>query len=121
MKGEAMNIKHDKFSNHVTRKCVDTWTLDNNYRVKVYTYHDKVKKAYWSVISECTVEASGDSGIYFERHRMHDDFNRLAGTVIAARYNPSNMEKAHEAALDAVRELVDELLQSNYEKERVRA
>jgi hypothetical protein len=121
MKGEAMNMKHDKFSNHVTRKCVDTWTLDNNYRVKVYTYHDKVKKAYWSVISECTVEASGDSGIYFERHRMHEDLNRLAGKVIGTRYNPSHMEKAHEAALDAVRELVDQLLQSNYEMEGVSA
>lgn len=116
-----MNVKHDKFYNHVTRKCVDTWTLDNNHRVKVYTYHDKVKKAYWSIISECTVEASGDSGIYFERHSLHKDLNRLAGTVIAARYNPSIMEKAHNDAVEEVRELVDELLQSNYEMEEVSA
>jgi len=116
-----MNAKHDKFTNEVTRKCVDTWTLDNNYRVKVYTYHDKVKKAYWSIIKECTVEASGTSGIYFERHSVHKDLNRLAGTVIATRYNPTNMVKAHDDALYAVRELVDQLLQANYEKEEVSA
>ena len=116
-----MNAKHDKFTNEVTRKCVDTWTLDNNYRVKVYTYHDKVKKAYWSIISECTVEASGDSGIYFERHSVHKDLNRLAGTVIATRYNPSNMVKAHSDAVEAVRDLVEQLLQANYEKEEVSA
>jgi len=39
-----MNAKHDKFTNEVTRKCVDTWTLDNNYRVKVYTYHDSLMR-----------------------------------------------------------------------------
>jgi hypothetical protein len=116
-----MNAKHEKFTNEVTRKCVDTWTLDNNYRVKVYTYHDKVKKAYWSIIKECTVEASGNSGIYFERHSVHKDLNRLAGTVIATRYNPSNMVKAHSDAVEAVRELVEQLLQDNYEKEEVSA
>lgn len=116
-----MNIKHDKFSNHVTRKCVDTWTLDNNYRVKVHTSHDKVKKVYWSVISECTVQASGNSGLYFERHRMHEDLSRLINKVIVTRYNPSIMEKAHSDAVEAVRELVDELLQSNYGMEEVSA
>jgi hypothetical protein len=114
-----MNAKHDKFINEITRKCVDTWTLDNNYRVKVYTYHDKVKKAYWSIISECIVEASGTSGIYFERHSLHNDLNRLANKVIAARYNPSNMVKAHSDAVEAVRDLVEQLLQANYEKEEV--
>lgn len=116
-----MNAKHEKFTNEITRKCVDTWTLDNNYRVKVYTYHDKVKKVYWSIISECTVEASGNSGIYFERHSVHSDLNRLANKVIATRYNPSNMVKAHSDAVEAVRELVEQLLQANYEKEEVSA
>jgi len=116
-----MNAKHNKFINEITRKCVDTWTLDNNYRVKVYTTHDKVKKVYWSTISECEVEASGTSGIYFERHRMHEDLNKLVGKVIATRYNPTNMVKAHDDALYAVRELVDQLLQANYEKEEVSA
>ena len=116
-----MNAKHEKFTNEITRKCVDTWTLENNYRVKVYTTHDKVKKVYWSTISECEVKASGTSGIYFEYHIMYKHLNKLAGKVIATRYNPSNMVKAHDDALYAVRELVDQLLQANYEKEEVSA
>lgn len=116
-----MNAKHEKFTNEITRKCVDTWTLDNNYRVKVYTYHDKVKKVYWSIIKECIAEPSGNSGLYFERHSLYKDLNRLVSTVIATRYNPSNMVKAHSDAVEAVRELVEQLLQANYEKEEVSA
>jgi hypothetical protein len=116
-----MNAKHEKFVNEITRKCVDTYTLDNNYRVKVYTYHDKVKKVYWSVISECTVEASGTAGFYFEKHSMYTDLNRLAGKVEALRYNPENMKKAHESALYSVRELVDQLLEAGQAREKVSA
>jgi hypothetical protein len=89
--------------------------------VKVYTYHDKVKKAYWSVISECTVEASGTTGFYFEKHTMYTDLNRLAGRVEALRYNPENMKKAHELALYSVRELVDQLLEAGQAREKVSA
>ena len=116
-----MNAIHDRFVNEITRKCVDTYTLDNNYRVKVYTYHDKVKKVYWSTISECTVEASGTSGIYFEKHTMYTDLRQLAGKVEALRYNPENMKKAHEAALYSVRELVDQLLEAGKVREKVSA
>ena len=90
-----MNAKHERFLNHVSRKCVDTWTLDNNYRVKVYTYHDKNKKSYWSIVSECTVEESGTTGIYFERHTVHTSLNQLAGKVEALRFNGDSMVKAH--------------------------
>ena len=116
-----MNAKHDKHVNEITRKCVDTYTLENNYRVKVYTYHDKTKKVYWSVISECEVEASGSSGIYFERHRMHVDLNKLISSISAPRYNPTNMKKAHEEAIYSTRELVDQLLQANQAREKVSA
>jgi hypothetical protein len=111
-----MNAKHEKLSNEISRKVVETWTLENNYRVKLYTYHDKVKKSYWSIISECIVEPSGSSGFYFEKHRMHEDLNRLAGRVDALRYNPANMAAAHAAALLNVRELVDQLLDAHREK-----
>jgi hypothetical protein len=111
-----MNAKHERFLNHVSRKCVDTWTLDNNYRVKVYTYHDKSKKAYWSIIKECIVEESGTTGIYFERHSVHADLNRLAGNVSALRFNGDVMIKAHDTAIDSVRDLIDQLLDSNKEK-----
>lgn len=116
-----MNAKHDKQVNEITRKCVDTYTLENNYRVKVYTYHDKAKKAYWSIISECEVEASGTSGIYFERHHMRIDLNKLINSTPAPRYNPTNMKKAHEEALYSVRELVDQLLEAGLTREKVSA
>lgn len=95
---------------------MDTWTLDNNYRVKVYTYHDKNKKAYWSVIKECTVEASGTAGIYFEKSTLHTSLNQLAGKVEALRFNGDSMVKAHDNAIDSVRDLVDQLLELNKEK-----
>lgn len=116
-----MNAKHEKIVNEVSRKCVDTYTLENNYRVKVYTYHDKVKKVYWSVIKECVVEASGTTGIYFEKHTVHTSLNQLAGKVEALRYSPENMKKAHEQALYSVRELVDQLLEANKDREKVSA
>lgn len=116
-----MNAKHEKIVNEISRKCVDTYTLDNNYRVKVYTYHDKVKKVYWSTIKECTVEASGSEGIYFEKYTMHTDLHELAGRVEALRYNPENMKKAHEQALHSVRELVDQLLEAGQVREKVSA
>jgi hypothetical protein len=116
-----MNIKHERFLDHTSRKCVDSWTLDNNYRVKVRTYHDKVKKAYWSVISECIVEASGTSGFYFEKHTMHTDLNQLAGKVEALRFNGDSMVKAHDSAIYSVRELIDQLLQANQAREKVSA
>lgn len=116
-----MNAKHEKFTNEITRKCVDTYTLENNYRVKVYTYHDKVKKVYWSTINECVVEASGSEGIYFEKRTIHTSLHQLAGKVEALRYNPENMKKAHEQALYSVRELVDQLLEAGQAKEKVSA
>ena len=111
-----MNAKHERFLNHVSRKCVDTWTLDNNYRVKVYTYHDKIKKAYWTTIKECIVEESGTTGIYFEKHSVHVDLHRLAGKVEALRFNGDSMVKAHDSAIDSVRDLIDQLLEINKEK-----
>ena len=109
-------MKHEKYSDATRRKVVETWTLENNYRVKVYTYHDKIKKSYWSIISECRIEASGTDGIYFEKHHMREDLNQLAGRVDALRYNPTNMAAAHVAALLNVRELVDQLLDAHREK-----
>jgi len=116
-----MNAKHEKIVNEISRKCVDTYTLENNYRVKVYTYHDKVKKVYWSTISECVVEASGTSGIYFEKRTMYTDLHQLAGKVEALRYSPENMKKAHEQALYSVRELVDQLLEAGQVRGKVSA
>jgi len=108
-------MKHEKYSDATRRKVVETWTLENNYRVKVYTYHDKIKKAYWSIISECRIEASGTSGIYFEKHNMCEDLNQLAGKVEGLRYNYEKLSAAHEAAAASVADQVAQLLAAHEE------
>lgn len=104
---------HAKFGNESTRKITETWTTADNYRVKVYTYHDKAKKVYWSIISECVVEESGSSGFYMEKHRLHVDLNRLICATIATRYNYEKMDMAHDIASAQISNLVEELLASH--------
>jgi hypothetical protein len=106
---EKYGAQWDKFGDAQRRKIVETYTI-GNYRVKLYTYHDKVKKSYWSIISECQIEESGTSKIYFERHRIHEDLNQLAGRIDVSRYNWSNMERAHCMAAQTVQDQVMRLL-----------
>jgi hypothetical protein len=108
-----VNAKHEKYASSERRKITETWTTPENYRVKVYTYHDKVKKSYWSIISECAVSESGTSGIYFERHSMHVDLNRLISSTPAARYDFRKLEHAHNLAAASVESLVSELVASH--------
>ena len=107
-----MEVIHNQISNDAKRKITDTYTL-GAYRVKVYTSHDRVKKAYWSVISECIVEPSGTTGIYFEKSRPQVDLNKLVNSAIASRYNYQHLISYHNKALYIVRELVDQLLELN--------
>ena len=111
-----MEVIHDQISNDAHRKITDTYTI-GEYRVKVYTYHDKNKKAYWSIIKECTVEPSGTTGIYFEKSRPQIDLNKLISLNSASRYNYQHLISYHNKALYMVRELIDQLL----EKEKVSA
>jgi len=111
-----MEVIHNQISNDAHRKITDTYTL-GAYRVKVYTYHDKIQKTYWSIITECTVEPSGTTGIYFEKSRLYTDLNKLVNSAIASRYNYQHLISHHNKALLMVRELVDQLL----EKEKVSA
>lgn len=110
-----MNAKHEKYASSERRKITETWTTPENYRVKVYTYHDKAKHVYWSIISECIVEESGTSGIYFEKSRLHVDLNQLISSTPAARYDFRKLEHAHNLASYQVESLVSELI-SNSEK-----
>ena len=103
-----MSAIYNKTGNDIRRKIVESWTL-GDYRVKLTTYHDKAGKTYTSIISECEIE-SGTNGFYFEKHRMYEHLNRLAGRVSVSRYSWPNMERAHNIAADSVRELVDQLL-----------
>ena len=111
-----MEVIHDQISNDAHRKITDTYTL-GAYRVKVYTYHDKNKKAYWSIIKECIVEPSGTTGIYFEKTRLQNGVNKIINYANASRYNYQHLISHHNKALHMVRELIDQLL----EKEKVSA
>ena len=103
-------VSHEIFKNDARRKITENWTTPENYRVKVYTYHDKVKKSYWSILATCTVEESGTMGIYFEYSSSQTDVSRLAGKVSATRYNFNRMEEAHASAVESVRDLIAALL-----------
>jgi hypothetical protein len=111
-----MEVIHNQISNDAHRKITDTYTL-GDYRVKVYTYHDKNKKSYWSIISECTVEPSGTTGIYFEKTRLQNGVNKIINYANASRYNYQHLISHHSKAIHMVRELIDQLL----EKEKVSA
>lgn len=103
---------HNQIINGERRRITDTYTLENNYRIKISTYHDKSKKIYWSVISECVVRESG-AGVYFERHRLHVDLNKLLATAPALRYNYKDLHAAHAAALQLGADLKDQYLAIN--------
>ena len=101
---------YEKFGNESTRKITETWTTSDNYRVKVYTYHDKNKKVYWSIISECIVEESGMAGIYFEKHSFHNDLHRLLQSIPAPRYNYEKISAWHNVAAMQAQTLIKNLL-----------
>jgi hypothetical protein len=105
-------MEHKQIISNERRRITDTYTLPNNYRIKISTYHDRAKKIYWSVISECVVRESG-AGVYFERHRMHADLNKLLATAPTLRYSPKDLHNVHAHALDLGEELKEQYLSIN--------
>lgn len=105
-----MNAKHEKYASSERRKITETFTTPDNYRVKITTRHDKDRKGYISIISECLIEESGTSGIYFERHAVHADLNQLISSTPAARYDFRKLEHVHNLAAESVESLVSELI-----------
>jgi hypothetical protein len=112
MGGGSLMI-HAQTINADSRRIVDTYTLENNYRVKIYTYHDKTRKAYLSVIKECVVSETGTAGIYFERSRPYVDLNHLLKSERATRYSLKDLTAAHAVALELGVELRDKSLEIN--------
>jgi hypothetical protein len=106
-------VEHNQTILKDSRRVADTYTLPNNYRIKIYTYHDKNKHAYWSVIKECVVRDSGTAGIYFERHRSHVDLNKLLNITRAPRYSYTELITVHNLALQLGAELRDQYLEIN--------
>jgi hypothetical protein len=105
-------MEHKQIISNERRRITDTYTLPNNYRIKISTYHDRAKKTYWSVISECVIRESG-AGVYFERHRMHADLNKLLATAPGLRYSSKDLHTAHAQALGLGVELRDQYLSIN--------
>lgn len=104
---------HAQTINADSRRIVDTYTLENNYRIKIYTYHDKAKHSYWSVIRECIVDESGTPGIYFERSRPNKDLNSLINRQASNRYSMKDLSSAHALALELGASLRDQHLEIN--------
>jgi hypothetical protein len=104
---------HAQTINADSRRVVDTYTLENNYRIKIYTYHDKTRKAYLSVIKECIVSETGTPGIYFERSRPYTDLNHLLASERVTRYALKDLTAAHAVALELGADLRDKSLAIN--------
>ena len=99
--------------NQKSRKIVTAYTEDT-YRVKVYTYHDKNYKAYISIISECTIEESGQ--FTMESHRLYQDFSQRVGFVKTARYDFKKLQLAHSDVINSSGGIVGNLLKKNQEE-----
>lgn len=109
----------DKRGNSNTRKIVETYTLANNYRVKVTTWHDKERKAYRTSLSECVIETR--EGFTWERHTVFADYYSTIANVPVARYSWPNMERAHNIAAESCGDLVRQLLARGADMESVAA
>jgi len=100
---------HEKFGHEINRRIVESWTREeDNYRVKVSTWHDKTRKAYISNISECTIEKG--EGYTMEKWVMYSDLNKLVQIQAVSRYNYEKMSQAHLQAVAQVMDQVNDLI-----------
>lgn len=105
-KGKRM--KQDKVINEQGRKIVTTYTLENNYRVKVSTYHSSTSKVIYSILSECI---TGTSGIFtMETFMMYRDLNERVISEPVARYSFKVLQDQHERAIEQAAQKVALLL-----------
>lgn len=109
-------MKEEKVIDQERRKIVSTYTLENNYRVKVSTYHYGDRKAIRSILSECIV---GSSGIFtMETHMMFRDLNELVISEPVARYSFKLLEDQHARAVEMSAQNIALLLTQGAEGER---
>ena len=113
-------MEHNQIVRSEARRIVDTYTLPNNYRIKITTYHDKGRKVYWSYIAESIVSPSGTSGIVFERSTSNH-LHRLLSSVIGLRFSAKDLHAAHATALQLGAAIKDEYLTLNENKELTNA
>jgi hypothetical protein len=100
---------HEKFGHEINRRITESWTREeDNYRVKVSTWHDKTRKAYLSNISECTIERR--DGFTMEKWTMYQSLNKLIQIQAVTRYNYEKMSDFHIQAVAQVMDQVTALL-----------
>jgi hypothetical protein len=101
-------MKQDKIVSEQNRKIVSTYTLENNYRVKVSTYHSSTSKVIYSILSECI---TGTSGIFtMETFMMYRDLNERVLSEPVARYSFKALQDQHERAIEQAAQKVALLL-----------
>ena len=109
-------MKEEKTTDKAGRKIVTTYTLDNNYRVKLYTYHSANYKAIRTTLSECI---AGKSGIFtMETFMMFRDLNEGIISEPAARYSFNLLENQHARAIELAAQKVALLLAQGVAGER---
>lgn len=111
-------MEHNQIVSSVGRRITDTYTLPNNYRIKITTYHDKTRKAYLSYIAEVMVSPSGSANIVFERS-TRDNLHKGLSIVNGLRYSAKDLHAAHAAALELGAELKNQYLSTNQNKEQL--
>lgn len=90
-------MKENTTTNKESRKITTTYTLDNNYRVKVSTYHYGNSKVIRSTVSECI---ASQSGIFtMETSSLFEDYHQIILSESAPRYSFAALEKQHANAL----------------------
>lgn len=101
-------MKQETINNHASRKITTTYTLDNNYRVKVYTYHSKESKSLRSIVSECIARI--EENYSMETHMMFRDFNERIISEHLPRYSLKALEDQHAKAIEQAAQTVALLL-----------
>ncbi len=105
---EKETIQHEKIAADSTRKVCETWTREDNYRVKVITWHDRSRKAFMSVISECQIQRQ--EGYTMEYFSPMVDLNKLIQAERVSRYNFGKLQEFHLQTTAQVMDQVTELL-----------
>ena len=113
-KGKRM--KQEKIVSAENRKIVSTYTLENNYRVKVSTYHSSSSKVIYSILSECI---TGTSGMFtMETFVMYRDLNERVISEPVARYSFKVLMDQHERAVNQAAQKIALLLAEGEAGER---
>jgi hypothetical protein len=110
-------MDHQKHGHEINRRIVESWTREDNYRVKVSTWHDRNRKAFISNLSECKAEQR--EGYTMEFFSPFSDLNQLIQMQGVSRYNYEKMADFHDKAVTAVLDQIYSLISAPSNAEEV--